>query len=73
MRPTRSMSATTTPAMTKNVTDPNRAIDEDEIGVVLNPGEKDTDNNFVDSNNGAITGTVQDDNGNPISGVPIQL
>ena len=55
-----------------DLTDSNRAID-DAIGVVLKPGEKDTDNNFVDSNNGAITGTVKDDNGNPIPAAPIQL
>ena len=52
--------------------DQNTEVD-DTIGVKLEPGEKDTDNNFVDSNNGAITGTVKDDNGNPIPGVSIQL
>ncbi|KAI2514176.1 protein of unknown function DUF11 [Fragilaria crotonensis] len=55
-----------------DATDSDREVD-DLIGVTLKPGEKDTDNNFVDSNNGAITGTVKDDNGNPIAGVPIEL
>jgi uncharacterized surface anchored protein len=52
--------------------DPDRTVDN-LIGVTLQPGEQDTDNNFVDSNNGAITGTVKDDNGRPIPNVPIQL
>ena len=43
------------------------------IGVTLNPGERDTDNNFVDSNKGSISGTVKDDEGNPLVGVEIQL
>ena len=38
-----------------------------------NPGERDTDNNFVDSNKGSISGTVKDDEGNPLVGVEIQL
>jgi protocatechuate 3,4-dioxygenase beta subunit len=46
---------------------------DDLIGVTLKPDEKDTDNNFVESNNDAITWTVKDDNGRPIAGVPIQL
>ncbi|KAI2514321.1 protein of unknown function DUF11 [Fragilaria crotonensis] len=55
-----------------DATDSDRTVDN-LIGVTLKPGEKDTDNNFVDSNNGAITGRVKDDNGNPIAGVPIEL
>ncbi|KAI2514320.1 oxidoreductase [Fragilaria crotonensis] len=55
-----------------DASDPDRKVDN-LIGVTLKPGEKDTGNNFVDSNNGAITGTVKDDNGKPIAGVPIQL
>jgi hypothetical protein len=46
---------------------------DDLIGVTLKPDNKDTDKNFVDSNNGTITGKVKDDNGNPIAEVPIQL
>jgi protocatechuate 3,4-dioxygenase beta subunit len=55
-----------------DVSDTNKVVDN-LIGVTLNPGEKDGGNDFVDSNNGAITGTVKDDNGNPIANVPIQL
>ena len=43
------------------------------IGLTLNPGERDTDNNFVDSNKGSISATVKDDEGNPLVGVEIQL
>ena len=55
-----------------DATDSDRKVDN-LIGVSLKPGEKDTGNNFVDSNNGAITGAVKDDNGKPIARVPIEL
>ena len=43
------------------------------VGVTLNPGENDTGNDFVDNNNGSISGNVSDDQGNPLSGVTIEL
>ena len=43
------------------------------VGVTLNPGEDDTGNDFVDNNNGSIFGNVSDDQGNPLSGVTIEL
>ena len=43
------------------------------IGVTLNPGEKDTDNNFVDSNKGLISGSVTDEDGKPVKGVTLTL
>ena len=41
------------------------------IGATLNPGERDTDNNFVDGNKGSISGNVKDDEGNPLVGVEL--
>ena len=46
---------------------------DDSIAVTLKPGEDDKDINFVDDNNAAISGTVSDDQGNPLSGVKIEL
>jgi serine-aspartate repeat-containing protein C/D/E len=43
------------------------------IKVALKAGELDSDNDFVDSNNGSISGTVKDDKGKPPPGVEIQL
>lgn len=43
------------------------------IGVTVKAGETDSGNDFVDSNNDSIIGTVKDDNGNPLSEVPFQL
>jgi hypothetical protein len=39
------------------------------IPVVLEPAEDDNGNNFVDNNNGLISGTVKDDKGNVLEGV----
>ena len=36
------------------------------IAVTIEPGEHDADNDFVDDNDGAISGTVRDDQGNPL-------
>jgi len=41
--------------------------------VTLNPGEEDKDNEFFDSDNGSISGTVTDDHGNILSNVKITL
>jgi hypothetical protein len=41
--------------------------------VTLNPGEEDIDNDFFDSENGSISGTVTDDQGNILSNVKITL
>jgi protocatechuate 3,4-dioxygenase beta subunit len=46
---------------------------DDDIPVLLMPGEADADNNFVDGRPGDICGTVSDDTGLPISSVEIQL
>jgi serine-aspartate repeat-containing protein C/D/E len=46
---------------------------DNSILVTVKPSEKDDGNNFVDSNNGSISGTVKDDNGNPIVGVTVEL
>lgn len=54
----------------RGAADPDRIVD-DKIGDNLEPGEKDTDNNYVDSNNGAITDRVKDNDGNQILDVPI--
>ena len=51
----------------RGATDRDRIID-DEIGVIIIIVNK-----YVDSNNGAITGTVTDYDGNPTPDVPIQL
>jgi uncharacterized surface anchored protein len=46
---------------------------DNSIKVTLTPSEDDTGNDFVDSNDGSITGTVKDDNGSPIPGVILTL
>ncbi|NEQ73047.1 MAG: hypothetical protein F6K23_08130, partial [Okeania sp. SIO2C9] len=43
------------------------------VGVTVEPGEADTDNDFVDGNNASISGTVTNENGDPIPGVTINL
>ena len=43
------------------------------IKVALTAGEDDKANNFIDSDNGSIPGTVSDDNGNSFAGVQMQL
>jgi CobN/Magnesium Chelatase/Carboxypeptidase regulatory-like domain len=40
---------------------------------VLEPAKNDNGNNFVDNNNGLISGTVKDDKGNMLEGVKIEL
>jgi len=52
--------------------DTNTVVDN-KIGVKVAPGELDADNDFVDSNNGSITGTVKEDKLAPIPGVLISL
>ncbi|MDX1408970.1 MAG: carboxypeptidase-like regulatory domain-containing protein, partial [Saprospiraceae bacterium] len=46
---------------------------DNDIPVLLLPGEDDEDNIFIDGRPGSICGTVQDDQGNPISNVTIEL
>ena len=46
---------------------------DNKIPVVLAPAEDDDGNNFVDNNNGLISGTVKDDKGNVLEGVKIEL
>ncbi len=43
------------------------------IGVVYLPGENDNNNDFVDSDNGSIFGTVTEDQGMPLVGVTLTL
>ena len=43
------------------------------VGVTLMPGEVDAGNDFVDSNKGAITGTVSNEAGDPLANVTITL
>ncbi len=46
---------------------------DDNIPVLLTPGETDADNNFVDGRPGTICGSVHDNLGQPISSVQIKL
>ena len=46
---------------------------DNKVGVTVEPGETDTGNDFVDSDNGVISGTVKDDKSNPIPGTLITL
>ena len=49
-------------------------IPDNSILVTLEPSEEDKGNHdFVDSNNGSISGTVKDDNGDPNAGVTLTL
>ena len=43
------------------------------IPIVVNPGECDDDNDFVDRNNGSISGTVMDGKGTVLLDVEIKL
>ncbi len=56
-------------------TDGNDSIQgpDDNIPVVLLPGESDEDNDFIDGRPGSICGNVSDNNGLPLSGVQIIL
>jgi protocatechuate 3,4-dioxygenase beta subunit len=53
-------------------TDSDTVVDN-RIGVTLKAGDGDTENNFADSTNCAVTGTVKDDFGKPIAVITIQL
>ena len=46
---------------------------DDNIPVLLSPGESDLDNNFMNSRSGSICGTVKDDLNAPISNVSVHL
>lgn len=46
---------------------------DNKIPVILKPGEDDVGNNFVDSTNCMISGTLKDDKGNLLPGVTIAL
>jgi len=46
---------------------------DNDVPVILKPGETDADNNFVDGRPGLICGTVLDDTGQPISSVELRL
>jgi hypothetical protein len=46
---------------------------DNNIPVILTPGESDDDNNFVDGRPGSICGNVSEDTGSPISSVELQL
>ena len=52
--------------------DPVKMID-DIIGATLEAGETDDGNNFVDSDNGKIIGSVSNDNGAPLGNVLLTL
>jgi hypothetical protein len=52
--------------------DADKAADNSVL-VTLEPSEDDKGNDFVDSNNGSISGIVTDDNGDPIPGVTMTL
>ncbi len=57
----------------KDSGDNNNSVDNT-IAVTIQPGKaEDKDNNVVDDNNGAISGTVKDDQGNPLANVKIEL
>jgi uncharacterized surface anchored protein len=43
------------------------------IGVTIKPGESDVGNDFVDTNNGSISGSVKDDDGLPLIAIPLLL
>ena len=45
----------------------------DRIPVILFPGESDSDNNFIEAQNGSISGNVSDVNGIPLSNIEITL
>ena len=46
---------------------------DNDIPVVVRPGEDDEDNDFVDGSPGSICGNVRDDRGRPIGGVTLKL
>ena len=55
-----------------DASDSDRVVDN-VIGVALASGEHDVDNDFVDSGNGSISGTVKEDRGRPLAGVLLTL
>ena len=55
-----------------DASDSDRVVDN-VIGVALASGEHDVDNDFVDSDNGSISGTVKEDRGRPLAGVLLTL
>ena len=65
----RSISANTTPAAMPET----QLICRTKELTTMNSASNDTNTNYFDSNNGAITGAVKDDDENRIPDVPIHL